>query len=493
MSADKAFRTSIGLICIGGTVLSVAATNFIFWKNGNTTDGSPVLCMIVFLMMTEFIMRVLRWIQYEPLPPANNTNLPTISVVIPAYNESTFVRASIQSVIRSDYPVDKLELIVVDDGSSDDTWRHINEAVKDAKRPHQIHKHPQNLGKRHAMRNGFMMARNEIIVSLDSDSIIGPQALRCIVAPFVNGPGVGGVTGRLTALNVSRSGHHSLRNVIPRMLDILFEHGGNIPRAAQSYHGFVTIMPGAFSAFRAEAILPHVNGLCNMRFLGEPLKHGEDVELTLRMLQDGWQTTYQSNAVVHTTVPDTPRRAMLMYTRWEKSSYTFFALGYVHLVLIEALRPLLSRAASLVKAKVGDVEKHAATAGAADAANTFNRTCGIYPAIQTICAIISYPFVLFCFITSAVHIVSNPASLLLTLGMYLLVYSWRTLLLIADARVDRMSRCDTDADGELTTRAERLHWRLQYSCLSVIFETFFLSWSSVFGIFTIRSQSWLTR
>ncbi len=69
------------------------------------------------------------WFQYRPFPSANFQNAPSLTVIIPAYNEGPMVEKSIHSVLAADYPRDRLEVFVVDDGSKDDTWMHIKRAV----------------------------------------------------------------------------------------------------------------------------------------------------------------------------------------------------------------------------------------------------------------------------------------------------------------------------------------------------------------------------
>lgn len=149
-------------------------------------------------------------------------------------------------------------------------------------------RHKLNKGKRAGIQTGFGLAKGDVIVSLDSDSILERQTLRNLVAPLVRDHKIGGVAGYLSALNVGKDS----KNSVPRLLDALYNTSGNIPRSAQAQAGnAVTILPGALSAFRAEAVQPLLPGLNRSEFRGRPLRHGEDVELTLGLLQPGWGTT----------------------------------------------------------------------------------------------------------------------------------------------------------------------------------------------------------
>ncbi|KAF4844413.1 Pantothenate transporter FEN2 [Colletotrichum siamense] len=358
------FRTAVGRLVALGTVLTFLTFQYIASQTRTSFGFYEAFfqfssCIIVF----NFLLIITRWTEYEPIPGIkDNHRLPTINVIIPAYNESEFVRNSISSVASSDYPKEKIHIIIVDDGSSDDTWSHIQYAAQEALRSEPLLRcttiqHEINRGKRQAMATAFTTATNEVIVTLDSDTILEKQALRNLVSPLVLDSDIGGVAGHLSVFNVHSEGWKSF---IPRTLDCLFEQNGNIPRAAQSKYGFVTILPGAISAVRREASQPHAQDLVDAKFLGKPLRHGEDVQLTMNLLSDGWRLRYQSNAVVYTVAPETLRKAFLMYVRWERSNYTYWILGLVKLAFTDAKRLVLNRLGLLSLSQSGaslDLEK----------------------------------------------------------------------------------------------------------------------------------------
>ena len=88
---------------------------------------------------------------YRPPAPATRAEAPPLTVVIPAYNEGAMVLKSIQSVVEADYPHDRLEILVIDDGSRDDTWRYIREAAERYPGLVTALRHEQNRGKRAAL------------------------------------------------------------------------------------------------------------------------------------------------------------------------------------------------------------------------------------------------------------------------------------------------------------------------------------------------------
>ncbi len=254
-------------------------------------------------------LRLALWTFYRPL--VADGDAPALSVVIPAYNEGAMVARSIDSVAAADYPRDRLQIIVVDDGSRDDTWQHIEQAAQ---------RHPQlvtalrftaNRGKRAALAAGFERARGAVLVTLDSDSVIEPGALRALAAPFAD-PSVGAVAGRVAVLN-----RHA--GLIPRMLHVRYAVAFDFLRAAQSTYGAVYCCPGALAAYRAELVRRLLPSWLSQRFLGAACTIGEDRALTNDVLGAGYRTVYQRDAVVHTIAPSSYRGLCKMFLRWDRS------------------------------------------------------------------------------------------------------------------------------------------------------------------------------
>ncbi|HET6371089.1 MAG TPA: glycosyltransferase family 2 protein, partial [Nitrospiria bacterium] len=116
--------------------------------------------------------RTVQWIRYRPSAPAGMGDAPPLTVIIPAYNEGAMVEKTIESVATALYPKGRLEIFVVDDGSRDDTWKYIERAARrfpDLVTPVRFAK---NQGKRAALGEGFRRARGEVLVTIDSDSVI---------------------------------------------------------------------------------------------------------------------------------------------------------------------------------------------------------------------------------------------------------------------------------------------------------------------------------
>lgn len=258
-----------------------------------------------------FVFRTIVWIAYRPARPVSRDGAPSLSVVIPAYNEGEMVLTSILSVVEADYPRDRLEIIVIDDGSRDDTWRYIDAAARRYPGLVTPLRHERNRGKREALALGFARARGEIIVTLDSDSAIERGALRAIAGPFRD-PRVGAVAGKVEVYN-RRAG------LIPRMLHVRFILSFDLMRAVESVFGNVYCCPGALTGLRANAVKGVIERWRAQRFLGSPCTFGEDRALTNFLFEEGYDTVYQRNAVVRTMAPATYAKLCKMFIRWDRS------------------------------------------------------------------------------------------------------------------------------------------------------------------------------
>ena len=118
------------------------------------------------------LLRTLLWMRYRPFASASEDDAPRLTVIIPAYNEGAMVESSIASVAAADYPRERLEILVVDDGSTDDTWAWIERAARRHPGLVVAMRLPRNLGKRGALAEAFRRASGEVVVTVDSDSII---------------------------------------------------------------------------------------------------------------------------------------------------------------------------------------------------------------------------------------------------------------------------------------------------------------------------------
>ena len=272
--------------------------------------------MIVFgvVFFSGIIFRTILWLRYKPRTPESSgeDDWPYVTVIMPALNEEELITKAIDSVFASNYPKDKLELIAVNDGSTDMTLSGMQRAKKIYGDRLRVISYRSNLGKRKALYSGLKISRGEVIVTVDADSKIGRSAIRNLVAPLLEDPRVGAVAGRVAVLN-------ERENILTRMLAIRYAISFDFGRAYQSVYGTVFVCPGALTAYRRSVLSPFVRDWVRQKFMDTPCLHGEDRSLTTYILRAGYLTRYQSNAVVYTKVPTTFRQMNRMYVRWTRS------------------------------------------------------------------------------------------------------------------------------------------------------------------------------
>lgn len=242
--------------------------------------------------------------------PARDSGMePTVAMIVAGFNEQEEIAATMQAILKADYPHDKLDVIVVNDGSTDGTLHEMMAvAAKDARV--KVINFRANRGKREAMAAGFAMTTSEIVAFVDSDSRVEPDAIRQIVQPFAN-PRVGAVCGHGEVQNVGATW-------MTRMQAVRYFVAFRVIKAAESIFGAVTCCSGCFSAYRRDAIAPVIDEWLNQRFLGRRCTYGDDRSLTNHVLKR-WRVVYQSTARVGTAVPETFRQFMRQQLRWKRS------------------------------------------------------------------------------------------------------------------------------------------------------------------------------
>lgn len=251
------------------------------------------------------------WMRYRPFAPAAFDDAPPLTVIIPAYNEGPMVCQAIESAALAHYPADRLEVLVIDDGSTDDTWAHIERAAARFPRVVTAIRFAANRGKRDALAEGFLRARGAILVTIDSDSVIEPDALLAAAGPFRD-PTIGAVAGKVVVYNRDAG-------LIPRMLHVRYVLSFDLLRAVESSYRTVYCCPGALTAYRTAVVKGVLEAWTSQRFLGAPCTYGEDRALTNFILRAGFHTVYQGSAVVHTVAPDSYAKLCKMFLRWDRS------------------------------------------------------------------------------------------------------------------------------------------------------------------------------
>ncbi len=282
----------------------------------SSTWGFSLIVLSISLILFKagfFLFNLVLYLRYKPVKSVSDELLPTCTVIVPAYNEGKQVYDTLQSLVESDFPADKLQLIAIDDGSQDDTWHWMQEAKKTIGDRLSIYQQPVNKGKRHALYRGFHLATGEIFVTVDSDSIVKKDTLRNMVSPFALDQKCGAVAGNVRVLNNQKA-------IIPRMLNVSFVFSFEFIRSAQSQLGSVLCTPGALSAYRKKAVMACLPEWINQTFMGQPSDIGEDRAMTNMILKQGYEVKFQKNAYVLTKLPEKYKGLYKMFIRWERSN-----------------------------------------------------------------------------------------------------------------------------------------------------------------------------
>ncbi|WP_298506188.1 glycosyltransferase family 2 protein [uncultured Maribacter sp.] len=269
---------------------------------------------VLFVLKAIYFIYVLfRYFKYKAIASVSDEELPTCTVIVPAYNEGKQVYDTLMSLADSDFPNEKIQIISIDDGSGDDTWQWMQKAKNKLGDLVEIYQQPENKGKRHALYRGFNLGKGEVFVTVDSDSIVAPDTLRILVSPFVTNEKCGAVAGNIRVLNKAKA-------LLPKMLDVSFVLSFEFVRSAESSLNSVFCTPGALAAYRSTAVFACLPEWINQTFMGQPSDIGEDRAMTNMILKQGFHVLFQKNAVAYTNVPEEYTGLYKMFIRWGRSN-----------------------------------------------------------------------------------------------------------------------------------------------------------------------------
>lgn len=229
-------------------------------------------------------------------PPVFRQNPPLVSVIVPAYNEEKVIGRCVESILASRYP--RLELILVDDGSTDHT---LSVMRRYENIPGVIVVSKPNGGKASALNAGLMRARGEIIFFVDADGVFTSHTIPEMLRGF-DSPRVGAVCGNDAPVNLNR--------LQTRLISIQAHVGSGFVRRALATINCLPIVSGNIGAFRRSALAR----------IG-PFREdciGEDLELTWRVHKAGYRVAFQPRAMVYAEVPSTLRALWRQRVRWAR-------------------------------------------------------------------------------------------------------------------------------------------------------------------------------
>ncbi|MEH7180516.1 glycosyltransferase [Neobacillus vireti] len=220
---------------------------------------------------------------------------PFVSVIIAAYNEEKVIGRTIESILKSDYP--NLEVIVVDDGSKDQTSLVVSRDYEANKKVLLFHK--KNGGKASAINLGVRKAKGDILVAIDADTIVPPDSISMLIRHFAD-ENIAAVSGNVRVGN--------RKNLLTSWQHIEYVTGFNFEKRAFASLNCVPVVPGALGAWRKQVV--EELGY----FTDDTL--AEDTDMTLKILRQGYKVVIDEQAYAYTEAPETIRDFLKQRFRW---------------------------------------------------------------------------------------------------------------------------------------------------------------------------------
>jgi cellulose synthase/poly-beta-1,6-N-acetylglucosamine synthase-like glycosyltransferase len=226
------------------------------------------------------------WIEsrdWKSLRKPSEDYAPFISVIIPAYNERDAIDSKLRDLLKQDYP--NMEIIVVDDGSADETSEIVKNFVKEnsSQLKVQLFAFPERRGKASAINYAWQHCNGEIVIISDADTLLGEGAIQKIVQNFSDQK-VGAVTGKLSMINYGETSATKLEKAYRSIFDVL--------RIGESHIDSTPIFNGPLVALRRN-LFDHL----------EPNTLADDTEISLKVIEKGYRAIFDPEAMVYAFTP----------------------------------------------------------------------------------------------------------------------------------------------------------------------------------------------
>jgi poly-beta-1,6-N-acetyl-D-glucosamine synthase len=264
-----------------------------------------LVTLVIFLTILFLRYFSLLWFAYLGHAERNvfgvrkHHEMPPVSILVPAYNEGALMERAITSLMDMDYP--EYEIVVVDDGSNDDTLARAA-AWEGRRGPVEVKVvTKRNGGKASALNAGIAASKHAFILCMDADSTLEPKTVLRAIEHFGD-PSVGAVAGNVKVENRGK--------IITKLQALEYIEGLNMPRRAQGFVAAVNIVPGPVGMFRREA-LEEVGGYDTDTF-------AEDADLTLKLISAGWRVVYEDEAIAWSEAPERWMDLVQQRYRWTR-------------------------------------------------------------------------------------------------------------------------------------------------------------------------------
>ncbi|MBP6904849.1 MAG: glycosyltransferase family 2 protein [Candidatus Pacebacteria bacterium] len=248
----------------------------------------------VFLFVTYIEKR--KTLKKEEADPVILTRYPTVAIVVPCWNEGTTVHGTIESLLALEYPKDKLQVIAVDDGSTDRTW---DEILKYKDHPQVQILKKENGGKHTAVNYGIDNTTTEFISCLDADSFVAPDALKRTMNMFEKNPDMMAIAPSIIIFKP--------KTFIQKIQKVEYNMGIYVKKML-AYLGAIHVTPGPFSVFR-RSVFQQIGGF-------RKAHNTEDMEIAYRMQEAHLRIGHCHTAHIFTVAPSTIPKLFKQRVRW---------------------------------------------------------------------------------------------------------------------------------------------------------------------------------
>jgi cellulose synthase/poly-beta-1,6-N-acetylglucosamine synthase-like glycosyltransferase len=291
-----------------------------------------VYCLGLVVFVNRYLGGViLRRLRGDQFDETRDDYEPTVTAVIPMFNEGAAIKETLQSLLDSQYPGTKLKVICVDDCSTDESYEHAREVAKKSGGRLKVIRNRSNLGKRRSIIRAVRETDSEIVVSVDSDVVVDPQAIRQLVRRFV-GDKIAAVGGWVDVRNKKQ-------NWLTRMQVVKYWYGYNFLKNIEWGFRRVMCLSGCLTAYRRSVLIELEPVLEERSILGVPIKYGEDRFLTRQIVKAGYLTTMTLDAKCRTFVPSTLSAYFSQQLRWRRSNIVDYSGAFSH---VWRLNPILA-------------------------------------------------------------------------------------------------------------------------------------------------------
>lgn len=303
--------------------------------------GDPWIILSISMPIHVLIVLISGWAGYRNPATIGNQIYqypePAVSVIVPIYNQKSLIEMVIHSIFKSTYS--NFEVVAIDDGCTDGTAG-ILESLK-GRYPKLKVIHKANGGKRRAVAAGFKEATGNLLVLIDSDSILDKDAISEFVHVFTRNPKIGALVGHVKVLNAGK-------NILTKCQDTWYDYAFNVQKSCESVYGSVTCCSGCLASYRREAIETFIPywaeakkqfaddreltafaispGSGKKSLINRLLTHAskfddsDDRVLTGVSMSGRWKSMYVASAVAYTEVPETKKQFFKQQLRWKKGT-----------------------------------------------------------------------------------------------------------------------------------------------------------------------------